>query len=147
MLANQKLRIRLLRLKKLSQDATLQSLEKLVNDFTKSRDDVQGQIVMAYPAGVPIANSWQGEMNPILIGAISAAVKLTFMNLCRNLKKGDLDRILIHNENGKIIVQNAGPKAILTTIMSYDADIYTVAFMTLDITKKIEKLLENYKID
>ena len=131
----------------MSEDLTILELEKMVQDFTDSREDVQGQIIMSYPSGVPVANSWKGEMNPILIGAISAAVKLNFQNLCNNLKKGNLDRILINNENGKIIVQNAGPTAILTTIMTYDADLYTAAFMTLNIAKKVEKLLKNYEFD
>ena len=122
----------------------LNKLNDLIVDFGKKQTDVAGQIVMAYPSGVPIANTWTGEVDPILIGAISAAVKLTFQHLCDNLKRGLLKRVYINSENGKAIIQNAGPKAILTTIMNYDADIPSVAFTQADLANKIEQLLKNW---
>ncbi|MHA1341558.1 MAG: roadblock/LC7 domain-containing protein [Promethearchaeota archaeon] len=122
----------------------LDQIDKLLNEFSSQREDIQGQIVIEYPQGVPIASTWRGTIDPILIGAVTAAVKLTFARLCQNLKKGNLKRIIVHNENGKIIIQNAGPKAILTTVLPSDADIYTVAFMTLNIANKIEKIMTNY---
>ena len=52
----------------------LEKLLEIVEEFTDSQIDVQGQIVIAFPAGVPIANTWKGEIDPILVGAVSAAV-------------------------------------------------------------------------
>jgi len=128
-----------------SDERILTHLRELIVNYGQKQPDVIGQIVMAYPAGVPIANTWEGEVDPILIGAISAAVKLTFQHLCDNLKKGNLRRVFINSENGKAIIQNAGPKAILTTMVNEDADLYSVAFTQADLAKKIEQLLKKWE--
>jgi predicted regulator of Ras-like GTPase activity (Roadblock/LC7/MglB family) len=129
----------------MSEDNTLVELYNLIHDYKNKQPDVVGQIVMAYPAGIPIANTWEGEVDPILIGAISAAVKLTFQHLCDNLKKGNLRRVYMNSEYGKVIIQNAGFKAILTTIMNSDADIYSIGFTQADLAGKIEQLLKKWE--
>jgi predicted regulator of Ras-like GTPase activity (Roadblock/LC7/MglB family) len=129
-----------------SEDKTLVKLNELIVDYGKKQPDIVGQIVMAYPAGVPIANTWKGQVDPILIGAISAAVKLTFQHLCENLKKGNLRRLFMNSENGKSIIQNAGPKAILTTIINSDADIFSIGFTQGDLARKIEQLLKKWEL-
>ncbi len=113
----------------------------LIRNFTESQNEVQGQIVVAYPAGVPIANTWKGDVDPILIGAVSAAVKLTFQSLCQSLKKGNMKRLIVRNENGRCIIQSVGPKAILTTIIDLEADIFNIAFELTNLCIKIENLL------
>ncbi len=128
----------------MSEDKTLVQLKELIVDYGKKQPDIVGQIVMAYPAGVPIANTWMGAVDPILIGAISAAVKLTFQHLCDNLKKGNLRRLFMNSENGKAIIQNAGPKAILTTIINSDADLFSIGFTQGDLARKIEQLLKKW---
>ncbi|MHA1819696.1 MAG: roadblock/LC7 domain-containing protein [Promethearchaeota archaeon] len=126
-------------------DKDILELRKIVQKFSDEQPDIKGQIVMAYPSGVPIANSWEGEVDPILVGAISAAVKLTFRYLCEHLGKGELKRLFINSKEGKILIQNAGEKAILTTIMTNDADIYRIAFLAGDLASKIEELTKNYE--
>ncbi len=117
----------------------------MIVEAGKKQPDIVGQIVMAYPSGVPIANTWEGAVDPILIGAISAAIKLTFQHLCDNLKKGNLRRVFMNSDNGKSIIQNAGPKAILTTIINPDADLYSIGFTQGDLARKIEQLLVKWK--
>ncbi len=131
-------------LRVMPEDKVMVELSRLINEYKKTQHDVAGQIVMAFPAGVPIASTWEGQVDPILIGAISAAVKLTFQHLCDNLKRGILQRLFINSENGKVIIQNTGPKAILTTIMNFDADVHRVGFTMGGLAIKIEKLLKNW---
>ena len=64
-------------------------------------------MILAYPAGVPIASTWKGTVDPILIGAVSAAMRITFDHLCQTLKKGNLTRLFMTSEQGKCIIQNA----------------------------------------
>ena len=125
----------------------LSKVNDLIKQFTKSQSDVQGQIVILFPEGVPIANTWKGKIDPILVGAISAAVKLTFQNLCKNMKKGNLKRLFMNNEYGRAIIQNAGPKAILTTIIDQEADLFRIAFGMSNLTIDIEKHLKNFNYD
>ncbi len=122
-------------------------INEILNEFTNDNEDVQGQMVIIFPAGVPIANTWQGSVDPILIGAISAAVKLTFQNLCNNLKRGKLKRLYIKSDYGKTIIQNSGPNSILTTIMNFHANVLDIAFRTTNIAEKVEKLMLRYKDD
>ncbi|MFX1238814.1 MAG: roadblock/LC7 domain-containing protein [Promethearchaeota archaeon] len=131
----------------MSENILLTQLEGLVKDFTKSQNDVQGQIVIAFPAGVPIANTWKGNIDPILVGAVSAAVKLTFQNLCMNLKKGLIKRIIVNSEMGRIIIQKVGERAILTTIIAEEADIFRIAFGISNLAIKIKNLFKNFKGD
>ncbi len=127
-------------------DPIIEKLQGMLVLYAKNNSEVAGQLVMAYPAGVPIASSWEGAVDPILIGAISAAVKLTFQHLCESLKRGNLQRLFINSELGKSIIQNAGPKAILTTIMTNDADVLGIAFTMSDLALQIEKLLTKWQM-
>ncbi len=129
----------------MSVEESISKLNKLIQEFTDSQEDVQGQIVISFPAGVPIANTWKGKINPILIGALSAAVKLTFQNLCVRLNKGNLKRLSMSSEYGRAIIQNAGDNAILTTIIDGEADLLRVAFGITNLSLKIKDLLKNYK--
>ncbi len=131
----------------MSENKLLPQLEGLVTDFTESQGDVHGQIVIAFPAGVPIANTWKGDVDPILVGAVSAAVKLTFQNLCMNLKKGLIKRIMVNSESGRVIIQKVGERAILTTIIAEEADIFRIAFGISNLAIKINELFKGYKGD
>ncbi|MFO8020714.1 MAG: hypothetical protein R6U96_18975 [Promethearchaeia archaeon] len=122
----------------------IEKVDELIEQFTQSQSDVQGQIVISYPQGVPISNSWRGKINPILIGALSSAVKLTFQNLCKNLRKGNLKRLYMTNEHGRAIIQNAGPKAILTTIADKEADLFRIAFRMSNLAIDLKEVLEDF---
>lgn len=131
----------------MSRDVKLNQMKILLKDFTESQSDVQGQIIIAYPAGIPIVSTWQGSIDPVLIGALCAAVKLTFHNLCLNLKKGSLKKLYVNGEYGRAIIQNSGPNAILTTIIDEEADFFRIAFGMSDLVIEIEKLLEKFSME
>lgn len=101
---------------------------------------------MAYPEGVPIANSTDQEVDPIMIGAVSAAVRLTFQHLCNNLKLGKLERLFMNSEKGRIIIENAGENAILTTIIDKFANLYGEAFKCHDLSLKLQDRLKGFKL-
>lgn len=126
---------------------TLSKLKNAINEFTNSQNGVLGQILITYPDGVPIVNSWKGEINPIIVGALSAAVKLTFRDLCRKLRKGELKRLFLDNELGKVIIQDAGENAILTTIIKKKADVFRIAFGMSNLALELEELLEGFELE
>lgn len=131
----------------MTKDGLLTILNKLVTEFTDSQSDVQGQIVIAFPAGIPIANTWKGDVDPVLIGAVSAAVKLTFQNLCMNLKKGIIKKILVNSDSGRVIIQKVGERAILTTIIAEEADVFRIAFGISNLAIKVNDLFKSFKGD
>ncbi|GAB4313184.1 MAG: hypothetical protein Kow0069_14220 [Promethearchaeota archaeon] len=123
----------------------LHRLSKMVENFTNTNPDVAGAVVIAYPEGVPLANSYQQALDPILLGAVSASVRLTFQHLCDNLRLGRLRRLFINSEGGRMIIQNAGDNAILTTIVDKFANLYGEAFKANDLSLKIGGLLKGFK--
>ncbi|MHA1272131.1 MAG: roadblock/LC7 domain-containing protein [Promethearchaeota archaeon] len=131
----------------MSQEKIISNLEKVIQEFTDNNSEVQGQILIAYPQGVPLVNTWEKEFNPIIVGALSAAVKLTFQNLCVKLHKGNLKRLFMNSENGRVIIQNTGGKAILTTIIDKEADVARIAFEMSNLSLIIEKLLKEFDYD
>lgn len=131
----------------LNEEQILSNLNDLINEFTDSQSDVQGQIVISFPAGVPIAETWKEKIDPILIGAVCAAMKITFQNLCGNLNKGNLKRLFMNSKNGRVIIQNAGPNAILTTLINEEADLYAIAFNIINIAIKVEYIIKDLELD
>ncbi|TXT67243.1 MAG: hypothetical protein BAJALOKI1v1_140011 [Promethearchaeota archaeon] len=131
----------------MSNEEQLENIKSLMREFTDSQDDVQGQILIEYPGGVPIVNTWEGgEIDPILVGAISAAVKLTFRYLCEQLRKGNLQRLYINSVHGRVVIQDAGPTAILSTIIDKEADLFRIAFGMANLAIELEKLLEGFTL-
>ncbi len=45
-----------------------QKLADLLVEYSEREPEIQGQMILAYPAGVPIASTWKGTVDPILIG-------------------------------------------------------------------------------
>ncbi|TXT61799.1 MAG: hypothetical protein BAJALOKI2v1_10069 [Promethearchaeota archaeon] len=131
----------------MSNEKTLTNLKEIIREFTDSQSDVKGQIVIAYPAGVPIVNTWKGEIDPILVGALSAAVKLTFRYLCQKLRKGNLKRLYMNSDHGRVIIQDAGKNAILTTIIDKNADLFRIAFGMSNLSYQLEELLEGFTLE
>lgn len=131
----------------MSREVKLSNLKNLLNDFTNAQIDVQGQILISYPEGIPIVNTWKGVISPILVGALSAAVKLTFRKLCLNLRRGNLKRLYMNAEFGRSIIQNAGPHAILTTIIDAEADLGRIAFGMSNLSIEIEKVLKDFQME
>ncbi|MBD3350217.1 MAG: hypothetical protein GF364_01905 [Candidatus Lokiarchaeota archaeon] len=133
------------RLKKAAMDdPRLTTLKEAVLEFTREQTGIKGQIVISYPAGVPISSSWEEDVDPILIGAVSASINLTFQNLCNELEQGNLNRVFVNSEFGRVIIQSSGSNAILITIVSDDADIYPVAFIVKDFSHKIAEIIGDY---
>lgn len=122
-------------------------LVSMIKEFTKSQSDVKGQILISYPSGIPVADTWDEKIDPILVGALSAAVKLTFRKLCTSFKKGNLKRLLMRSDYGRVIIQNTGPNAILTTIVDDEADIFRIAFSMNNLIISIRNYLEETKAD
>lgn len=131
----------------MSNDQTLNKLKGIIREFTNSQSDVKGQIVIAYPDGVPIVNTWEGEIDPILVGALSAAVKLTFRYLCNKLRKGELKRLYMNSDYGRVIIQDAGKNAILTTIINKNADLFRIAFGMSNLSIELENILKGFKLE
>ncbi len=113
-------------------------------EFANSQDGVKGQILITYPDGVPIVNTWRGEIDPVLVGALSAAVKLTFRYLCRKLRKGDLKRLYMNSDYGRVIIQDAGENAILTTIIEKYADLFGIVFGVSNLSLELENYLHGF---
>lgn len=118
----------------------------MIEEFTNSQSDVKGQILISFPSGVPVADTWNEKIDPILVGALSAAVKLTFRKLCKSFKKGNLKRLLMRSEYGRVIIQDTGPNAILTTIVDDEADIFGVAFSTNNLVISIRNYLKDTQL-
>ncbi|MFX1477620.1 MAG: roadblock/LC7 domain-containing protein [Promethearchaeota archaeon] len=131
----------------MKEEQILSNLNDLIKEFTDSQSDVQGQIIISFPAGVPIADTWKERIDPILIGAVCAAMKITFQNLCGSLNKGNLKRLFMNSKNGRVIIQNAGPNAILTTLIDEEADLYAIAFNIINLAIKIEYILKDIELD
>lgn len=128
----------------MSEDKIIDNLQEILEEFTRAQPEVQGQILIAFPEGVPIADTWKGIIDPVLLGALSAAVKLTFQKLCLNLRKGNLKRLFMNSDYGRVIIQNTGNRAILTTIMEEEADLFRIAFELSSLTVNINDVLVDY---
>ena len=126
------------------QQVKVQKVTELLEEFKEKEPELRGQILIIFPAGVPIASTWESKFDPILVGALTSAVKMTFQHLCNHLKRGNLDRVFVNSDDGKSIIQNAGPNAILITILDYTADVYRLAFVATNMALKIEQIMEGF---
>lgn len=123
-------------------DETLKAIEKEIVAF-EDRDEVHHNILMAYPEGVPVYISKKTEVpyESIVISAIATAIRLSYAILYKSLRNGTLGRVIVSNTDGNIMIANAGPKAILISIIDEYADMPRLIFYQNSLTKRLSQIL------
>ncbi len=102
---------------------------------------VLGSVIISYPDGIPIATTWEEEIEVVMASGLVTSVKLTLDHLYKLFRKSNLERVIVDSDEGNFIIMNAGRNSIIVTFLEKYANIPSCAFEIRNASIKIEKIM------
>jgi len=104
--------------------------EKLVTrlrDFRSSIPDVEASAVVSAD-GLIIASDLPAGVEEDRVSAMSAAMLSLGDRIASELRRGELDQVYIHGEQGYVVLMAAGEEAVLTVLARREAKLGLILY-------------------
>ncbi|ARV60818.1 diacylglyceryl transferase [Nostocales cyanobacterium HT-58-2] len=92
-------------------------LQDELQNFISSTSDVQGVAIVS-PDGLALASVLPGGMDEERTAAMSASMLSLGERICRELARGNVDRIVVEGEKGYGVLVGCGADAVLLVLAS-----------------------------
>jgi predicted regulator of Ras-like GTPase activity (Roadblock/LC7/MglB family) len=104
--------------------------EKMVNrlrDLRSSSPDVEASAVVSAD-GLIVASDLPSGVEEDRVSAMSAAMLSLGDRIATELRRGVLDQVYIHGENGYVVLMAAGEEAVLTVLARKEAKLGLILY-------------------
>lgn len=104
--------------------------EKMVNrlrDLRASSPDVEASAVVSAD-GLIVASDLPSGVEEDRVSAMSAAMLSLGDRIATELRRGVLDQVYIHGENGYVVLKAAGEEAVLTVLARKEAKLGLILY-------------------
>lgn len=112
------------------------SFQQILEDLNSSSADVEASALISTD-GLMIASALPSGVDEDRVGAMSAALLSLGERACRELSRGNIDRIMIQGGQGYVIMTSAGEEAVLSILAKPNAKL---GLIFLDIKRASEAL-------
>ncbi len=106
-------------------------LISILNELNGLTADIQGSAVISID-GLMIASALPSSVDEEMISAMSAAMLLLGDRTAKELKRGELEQVIVKGRQGFIIMVNAGKDSVLCVLAREDAKL---GLVMLDATR------------
>lgn len=117
--------------------------EKLVSrlrDFRSSIPDVEASAIVSAD-GLIIASDLPAGVEEDRVSAMSAAMLSLGDRIANELRRGVLDQVYIHGENGYVVLMGAGEEAVLTVLARKEAKLGLILYDMKKTAKDIAAMI------
>jgi len=117
--------------------------EKLVSrlrDFRSSLPDVEASAIVSAD-GLIIASDLPAGVEEDRVSAMSAAMLSLGDRIANELRRGVLDQVYIHGENGYVVLMGAGEEAVLTVLARKEAKLGLILYDMKKTAKDIAAMI------
>ncbi len=91
------------------------ALESALQNFVSGSPDVQGAALVT-PDGLPLSSSLPSGMDEERTAAMSAAMLSLGERICRELVRGEIDRLFVEGNKGFGVLVSCGEDAVLLVL-------------------------------
>ena len=98
------------------------NLEKVLMDLQARDPEIRG-VAITRTDGLLIAENIRADIDRDILAAMAASIFMIGSRSSKELTGGSLRRILIENENGKIILTEIRKGTLLIAVVTHDANI------------------------
>ena len=123
-------------------------LSELLQDLSRaSQGNVQASLIVSKSQGLTICSHFpEGASKESLpeedvIAGRSTQIDMATRKVFKQLKRGELSRMLVEGETGYVIISNAGDDALLAVLTNKKVNLGFLFFMMTRIAGKIGKIL------
>lgn len=115
-------------------------LVSILNELNGSTADIQGSAVISTD-GLMIASALPSSYNEEMVSAMAAAMLLLGERTASELKRGELEQVIVKGRLGYVILVSAGQDAVLCVLARSDAKLGLVMLDTIRAAEDIPKVL------
>ncbi len=116
------------------------AIEAILSDLNSSSGDIEASAVVSRD-GLIMSSLLPNTIDEDRIAAMSAALLALGERTAKELNRGKLDQILVHGQEGYVIVSDAGAEAVLTVSTKKGAKLGLVFLDISRAAKEIARLL------
>jgi predicted regulator of Ras-like GTPase activity (Roadblock/LC7/MglB family) len=98
-----------------------------LRDFRGSIPDVEASAVVSAD-GLTVASDLPAGIEEDRVSAMSAAMLSLGERIATELRRGVLDQVYIHGENGYVVLMSAGEEAVLTVMARKEAKLGLILY-------------------
>ena len=115
-------------------------LKTALNELESIDPEIEASAIIRTD-GLLMASNFKVEMDKNLVAAMNAAMLNISNRATREMKRGELQEMLVRADNGIIALVNAGSNAVLSVIARKDANLGLLLFEMKRAAKKIVESL------
>ncbi len=115
-------------------------LVSILNELNGSTTDIQGCAVISID-GLMIASALPTSFEQEMVGAMAAAMLVLGERTAKELKRGELDQVIVKGRLGYVIMVGAGNEAVLCVLARPDAKLGLVLLDASRAAEDIPKVL------
>ena len=116
-------------------------LKAILNELESIDPEIEASAIIRTD-GLLMASNFKVEMDKNLVAAMNAAMLNISNRATREMKRGELQEMLVRADNGIIALVNAGSNAVLSVIARKDANLGLLLFEMKKSAKKIVDALK-----
>ncbi len=111
----------------MDQKSRSEKLVQRLRDFRGSIPDVEASAVVSAD-GLIVASDLPAGVEEDRVSAMSAAMLSLGDRIATELRRGVLDQVYIHGENGYVVLMSAGEEAVLTVLARKEAKLGLILY-------------------
>ncbi|MEW5718233.1 MAG: roadblock/LC7 domain-containing protein [Chloroflexota bacterium] len=111
----------------MDQRSRSERLVQRLRDFRSSIPDVEASAVVSAD-GLIVASDLPAGVEEDRVSAMSAAMLSLGDRIANELRRGVLDQVYIHGENGYVVLMAAGEEAVLTVLARKEAKLGLILY-------------------
>ena len=111
----------------MDQKSRSEKLVQRLRDFRGSIPDVEASAVVSAD-GLTVASDLPAGVEEDRVAAMSAAMLSLGDRIATELRRGALDQVYIHGENGYVVLMSAGEEAVLTVLARKEAKLGLILY-------------------
>ena len=116
-------------------------LKSMLNELESIDPEIEASAIIRTD-GLLMASNFRVDMDRNLVAAMNAAMLNISNRATREMKRGELQEMLVRADNGVIALVNAGSNAVLSVIARKDANLGLLLFEMKRSAKKIVETLK-----
>ncbi len=113
-------------------------IENILREFTSASGDIEGVVATSLD-GLPVASFLPQGAEEDRVSAMAAAMLSLGGRTAEELRRGELEQVLIRGREGFVLMVQAGQEAVLTALIRQSAKL---GLVFLDIKRAAERIAQ-----
>lgn len=120
--------------------STNEQINSVLQTLVRSTPDIEGAVVVTTD-GLPLASALSSEADEDRVAAMGAAALSMGSRTVAELRRGNLEQVLVKGDGGYVVLIQAGSETVLEAISTSESKLGLLLYEMKQTAKELAKLL------